>query len=282
MFIDFHTHIFPDSLAARAIARLSESSGTPAYCDGTAASLLSSMKRAGVDLSVVLPVATDPQKCARINDANMKNAQPGLVFFGAMHPDCPDWKAELDRIAALGFVGIKLHPVYQGVDFDDPRTLRILDRAGALHLTVVTHAGDDVGFPGTVRCSPEMIESALRQVGPVRLVAAHMGGWKTWDRVAQLAEFPTVVLDTAFSLGQIATRSDGRFGGKPLSLLSESDFLRLVQSFGADRILFGTDSPWGEQAETLARITSLPLPVQDKAAILGSNAAKLLHLPPAP
>ena len=142
----------------------------------------------------------------------------------------------------------------------------------------VTHAGDDIGFPGAVRCTPEMIANALRQVGPVRLVAAHMGGWKNWERVELLAEFPTVYLDTAFSLGNIATRSDGRFSGKPLALLSESDFLRLVQSFGADRILFGTDSPWSDQAETLAHISSLPLPAAEKAAILGGTAAKLLGI----
>ena len=30
---------------------------------------------------------------------------------------------------------------------------RILERAGELGLIIVTHAGDDIGFPGVVRCA---------------------------------------------------------------------------------------------------------------------------------
>lgn len=279
MIIDFHTHIFPDAIAARAIAGLSAASGTPAYLDGTAAALRASNRETGIDLSVVLPVATDPRKCGRINERSAaENEQSGLLFFGAMHPDCPDWHAELDHIASLGLRGLKLHPIYQNVDFDDLRTLRILNRAGELGLTVVTHSGDDIGFPGAVRCSPERIASALRQVGPVRLVLAHMGGWQNWDSVAALLAQTSALLDSSFSLGQIPTRTDGRFAGKPLSLLSEEAFVRLVRLFGADRVLFGTDSPWSDRAESLSNLRKLPLTELERAAILGENAAKLLAL----
>ena len=41
------------------------------------------------------------------------------MSFGAMHPDFEDHAAELKRIKALGLKGIKIHPVYQGVDLDD-------------------------------------------------------------------------------------------------------------------------------------------------------------------
>ena len=279
MVVDFHTHTFPQIIAKRALQRLSDASGTPPYLDGTAPSLRASMVQAGISCSVMLPVATDPGKCRHINDASAaENGKNGLIYFGAMHPDCPDWKQELERIAAMGFRGVKLHPVYQGVDLDDPRYLRILECAGQLGLIVVTHAGDDIGFPGEVRCSPEIAQNALRQVGPVRLVLAHMGGWNNWERVAPLAEEPAVYLDTAFSTGMVPTRPDGRFGGKPLSLLSEDAFLRLVRLFGADRILFGTDSPWSAQAESLSWIRALPLADTEKDAILGGNAARLLGL----
>lgn len=93
-----------------------------------------------------------------------------------MHPDFPDWKSELSRIAGLDIKGIKLHPVYQGVDFDDLR------------------------------------------------------------------------------------------------------FLRMVRTFGADHLLFGTDSPWDGQTEALARFRTLPLADEEKNAILGGNAQRLLNL----
>ena len=57
-----------------------------------------------------------------------------------------------------------LHPIYQGLDFDDIRYLRILDRCGELGLIVLTHAGRDIGFPLRDHCTPEMTLNALKQV----------------------------------------------------------------------------------------------------------------------
>ena len=56
--IDFHTHTFPERIAAMAIAKLQQASHSRAFTDGTAEGLQASMARAGIELSVVLPVAT--------------------------------------------------------------------------------------------------------------------------------------------------------------------------------------------------------------------------------
>jgi len=45
-----------------------------------------------------------------------------------------------------------------------------------------------------------------------------------------------------------------------------------------DKILFGTDSPWQDQAADLAEIRSLGLTPDEQAAVLGGNAARLLGL----
>ena len=174
--------------------------------------------------------------------------------------------------------GIKLHPVYQDVDFDDIRYLRILDRCGELGLIVLTHAGLDVGFPGKVKCSPDMVLRAVEQVGPVTLVLAHMGGWRNWDEVEELLPQTSVMLDTSFSLGSMTPLGDGYYGPGDLHLLDDAAFLRMVRTFGAHRILFGTDSPWDGQAESLARLRALPLTPQEQADILGGNAQRLLKL----
>ena len=60
--------------------------------------------------------------------------------------------------------------------------------------------------------------------------------------------------------------------------MKESQFLRIVRSFGAHRILFGTDSPWGGQQEDLSLLRSLPLTSEEQSAILGENALKLLGI----
>ncbi len=278
MIIDFHTHTFPDKIAAAALAKMQGDSHSRTFSDGTRSGLQRSMAQAGIHHSVVLPVATNPAKIAHINDLSIQlTDRDGMIYFGCVHPDAPDWYDELGRIAAAGIKGIKIHPVYQGTDINDVRFLRILDRAGALGLIVLTHAGDDIGFPGVVRCSPEMTADALRQVGPLQMVLAHMGGWRNWDRVAQLAE-TGVYIDTSFSLGKIPCLEDGYYTTEQRALLSIDEFCRLVRIFGAERVLFGTDSPWSDQSESLAAIRALPVAEADKAAILGGNAQKLLRL----
>lgn len=280
MIVDIHTHTFPDKIAGPTIEKLQSLSHTKPFSDGTAGGLRTSMALAGVDLSVVLPVATSERQVVRVNDASalLNESGDGLLSFGCMHPDFDGWKGELARIAGLGLKGVKLHPVYQDVDFDDVRTLRILDRCGELGLVVLTHAGFDIGFPGKVNCSPEMVLNAVQQVGPVKLVLAHMGGWRDWEQVEKLLPGTGVYLDTSFSLGEMAPLGDGYYGPGDLELLGDEQFVRMVRAFGANRILFGTDSPWGGQREALAKFNSLPLTQVEKSAILGGNAQKLLDL----
>lgn len=276
MIIDFHTHTFPDKIAASAIERLSGKVQIHAYSDGTASGLLRSERAAGVDRSIILPVATKPEQVHHINDAAAAHNEHAFVTnmfsFACIHPDYIDWKQELDRIAARNMRGIKIHPAYQQTDLDDPKYLRILERAGELGLIVVTHTGFDIGFPGCRCCTPEKARNALRQVGPVTLVLAHMGGWRCWDEVPDLLADTSALLDTAFSLQPPGTpEPDPRF-------LSDAAFVGLVRIFGADRILFGTDSPWTDPQTELRHIRALPLTSEEKAAILGGNAKRLLRI----
>jgi len=277
MLIDFHTHTFPERIAAYALSKMQAAGGLRAYTDGTEACIRASMHRAGVDWSVVLPVATNPTKVHSMNDGFFeRSGRDGLLYFGCIHPDMPGWSAELERIAQAGLRGVKIHPEYQDTDIDDIRYLRILERAGELDLTVVMHAGDDIGFPGMVRSSPSMIRNALRQLGPVRFVAAHMGGWKCWGpEVDALAE-TGVWLDSSFSLGEITPLEGLDWPEEKRRLLREEEFCAMVRLFGSERILFGTDSPWTDQKQSVEQLLALPLTEEEKQNILWKNAQKLL------
>ena len=282
MIVDLHTHVFPDKIAASTVKKLELLSHTRSFSDGSAAGLKAAMARAGVDASLVLPVATNPHQVPHVNDssARMNDLGPetGIYSLGCIHPDFDGYREELSRIASLGLKGIKLHPEYQGMDFDDPRYLRILDRCGELGLIVISHAGLDIGFPGKDNCSPAMVLRAIRQVGPVKLVLAHMGGWRQWDQVEELLWETQVSIDTSYALGAIAPLDDGFYAPEQLPLMPEEQFMRMVHKFGAHRVLFGTDSPWDDQAEALKRLRALPLKPWELEAILGGNAQKLLNL----
>jgi predicted TIM-barrel fold metal-dependent hydrolase len=279
MIIDFHTHIFPEKIASRAISGMQAASHAAAYCDGTLPGLQASMAAAGVTCSVVLPVATNPAKLISMNDAAIAlNGKDGIIHFGAVHPLADNWKQELDRIAAAGLKGIKIHPHYQETDIDDIRYLRLLGRAAELGLLTVMHSGLDIGYPGVVRCSPAMTASALNQLGNIPIILAHMGGWKNWNQVADLLGPTGCMLDTALSLGQITPLEPDHYRPEELPLLDNTGFCSLVQAFGSKRILFGTDSPWEDQKTYVRRIQAMPLTEAEKEDILWKNAGRLLSV----
>ena len=282
MLIDIHTHTFPTHIAALTIEKLKQQGHTDAFTDGTVAQLRASMERVGVDYSLVLPVATNIRQVQKINEVSARlhshAAETGVLSFGAMHPDFPDWKNELARIKELGMPGVKLHPVYQGVNYDDPRYLRILDRAAELGLTVLVHGGRDVGFPERVNITPAMILHTIREVGDYPVIVAHMGGWHQWDEVEELLADTHVCLDTAYALGRIHPLGDGFYGPGDLAMLGSEQFVRMVRKFGAHRIFWGTDSPWRDQQESLDLFLQQPLTKEEQELILGGNAAKLLGL----
>ena len=278
MIIDFHTHTFPDKIAAAAIEKLKAASHTRAFTDGTEGALSESMARCGICKSVVLPVATNPAKISHINDISAeKNRQGELIYFAAMHPDCENPRDEMRRIRDLGIKGIKLHPVYQNVDFDDLRTLRILELAEEYGLITVTHAGLDIGFPGVERCTPKMIKNAVSAIHPKRLVLAHMGGWKMWQEAAELLTGRGLYIDTSFSIGRM-TQDAPFYSDEELLLLNKADAEAIISGFGADKVLFGTDSPWSDQKSAFADIMELNIPENSKEQILYKNAAELLGI----
>lgn len=278
MMIDFHAHTFPDRIAPAAVNKLEHMAHARSYADGTKTGLLQCMQAAGIDHAVVLPVATNPLKCASMNDASHAlDGLDGLTYLAAIHPDAPDWYEELGRARQMGFKGVKIHPVYQDVPIDDTRFVRILDRCGELGLFVVMHGGADIGFPGVERCSPARLRRALALAGPVTLIAAHMGGWRNWEEVPEKLLDTGVYLDTAYTLGAI-NPLDAHYTPEELPMLAEERFVELVRLFGSNRVLFGTDSPWDDMQACVTRIRALPLTEEEKADIFGRNASRLLQI----
>lgn len=276
--IDIHTHTFPEKVAASAIEQLKAKSHTVAFTDGTITMLAESMASAGISYSVIQPVATSARQVIHVNDSSIRinndYKNTGIISFGCMHPDFEGWHSELKRISDSGIKGIKLHPIYQGVSIDDKRYLRIIERAGELGLVVMIHAGWDIGFPGNENSMPEKISRVL---GRAKIILAHMGGWRCWQEAEELfSGREGVYIDTAFSLGRFTPENDGYYT-KPeqCELLSDDEFLRMIKSFGAEHVLFGTDSPWSSQAEDVKAIYELPLSEREKSMIFYDNAAKL-------
>lgn len=106
-----------------------------------------------------------------------------------------------------------------------------------------------------------------------------MGGWGNWAQVeSDLAGAP-VWLDTAFTYGRLEPYPGMEPSLHKNTVLAPEDFVRLSRKHGIHRILFGTDSPWQDQGEYVARLQAIGLTSSEQKAVLGNNAAKLLGLP---
>ena len=282
MIVDFHTHTFPEKIADGVLEKLQAMACARPYTRATNRDLQRSMREAGIDYSVVLPVMTSPKQVEKLNslaaETNARAVETGILSFGGMHPDYGDYRAELARVQSLGLKGIKIHPAYQACDLDDIRFLRILDRASELGLFVTVHAGFDIGIPGHDFSSPDHVVHVMQEVGPDKMILAHFGGWRRWDEVEQKVAGLPVYLDTAFVLGTILPPDGMQRKPGDSWMLSDEAFVRIAKKHGADRILFATDSPWSDQQTSLQQIQALPLSGEEKEKILGGNAQRLLEL----
>lgn len=268
MVIDFHTHIFPDAIAARTIAALEQECDCKACTDGTLDGLLASMEESAIDTSIVLPVVTRPEQFKSVNrfaqqlNETYEKASgiPRIISFGGIHPAMENYKDGLKEIASMGLKGIKLHPDYQKMFFDDIRHMRLIDYASELGLIVSVHAGLDIGLPDPIHCMPAMARKLIDIVHPDKLVLAHFGGMECWDEVEQNLIGQDVYLDTAFMLG----------------FIDQEQFKRMMSKHDVNKVLFATDSPWGGQAESISQLKQMNLEDEVNQKLLWKNATELL------
>ena len=110
--------------------------------------------------------------------------------------------------------------------------------------------------------SPSDAAKIIPYLPDVPVILAHMGGRSGDPREEELLfGFPeNVFIDSAMS----AERQE------------LSDFERLTERMGPERVLFGSDFPYGTQKAAIAYIRSSHFSQSEKAMMLGGNAGRIL------
>jgi predicted TIM-barrel fold metal-dependent hydrolase len=232
-----------------------------------ALSLLDEATRAaGPDAHAERLVAGNRWACA------LSVRHPQLTAFVAADPLVLGGEAGARHLREMverhGARGIKIHPVAQGFMPDDPRMEASYRTCEELSLAVLSHSGSDK--VGTGFAVPASFASVLQAFPKLTLILAHLGG-ASWRQTADLAgAFPEV----AFDLCEII-----EWTGAP-NAPSMLDLARLIHDVGPERVMLGTDFPWYDLDRTVELVMDLPiLSTEEREAILGANAARILRLP---
>lgn len=260
MIIDAHAHIFPNKIAEKAVAGIgSFYSELKMRCDGTAEGLISSGAAAGITKFIVQSVATVPEQVESINNfivRSVKKYPDNFIGFAAMHPDCPDIEKEIERAISLGLKGVKLHPDFQRFCIDDPKAMKIYEIIEG-RLPLLLHTGDS----RYQWSKPSRLVRVLEAFPKLDVIAAHFGGWSEWDDAAEVLGGKRLWVDTSSSL----------------YAMSPQRARELIDIFGVENVLFGTDYPMWTAADEMELFDKIDLTEREREMILCENAERLLE-----
>jgi hypothetical protein len=281
MVIDFHSHIYPEKIAAKAVVSTEAFYTIPARGRGTPEDLAAAGKKGGVDRFVVFSAAAVPAQVVSINSyiasvcagreqtAGQEQAAgrsetgaggtgrgtPVFTGFGTLHPDMENPGGEIERIKSLGLRGVKFHPDMQKFNIDDERMMKIYALLEG-KLPVIFHTGDyRYSYSHPARLAP-----VLDAFPRLTVIAAHFGGWSLFDLALEYFRERRCYFDLSSSIPYLGRRRAEE----------------LIRIYGAERILFGSDYPIWDPGECLKEFLELELSSAEKERILSGTALEIL------
>ena len=188
---------------------------------------------------------------------------PEFIGFGTIHPGMTETEmiTEAVRIKEKGLRGVKLHPDIQDFLLDDPHMFALYRMCEKeLDLPILFHCGD----ARYDRSSPQRLAHVLDSFPELSVIGAHFGGYSQWEQAyAVLKDYTRLHMDTSSSL----------------SFLSDEDAMCLIEGYGPERLMFGTDYPLWVMEKEIERFFSLPLTDTQRRQILFGTFSALFHVP---
>ena len=267
--LDSHCHIFPDKIARKATDSIDEfyqisESGVINGCDfvGTAKALITQCDETGVEKCLVTSVATTPHHAQSINTfiaSEVKLFPDRFIGFGSLHPDSETLEEDASHLIELGLKGVKLHPDIQNFKVDDPKVIRIFEICNEKGLPVLLHTGDS-RFDNS---NPDRVEKILKMFPDLTVIGAHFGGWSVWEEATEkLNKYKNFYVDTCSSF----------------YALSKETARKIIDTYGHEKVIFGTDFPMWKQKEELEFLFSLGLSDEQLQDILYNNFMGLINI----
>lgn len=230
---------------------------------------MAEMDEAGIDLAVIMGRKAPPSLGSIANEdvAELVATYPGrfIGFGGLGGTDIAAVLAEVDRIVALGLVGVAMDNGYWGLYDDDERLFpvyeKVRDRGLILSLTSSMFIGDDMSY-----CMPVHIQRVARKFPDLTITVPH-GGWPWTTQMCAVAfQCPNVYLVPDFYM---------HLPGIP----GATEYLRSANSFLSHRLLYASSYPIRPVGQSVRQFSELEFASEEiRQRCLGANAARLLKL----
>ena len=260
MIIDIHAHIFPDKIAEKATKGIEQFYDIKMDTVGSVSNLAKEGECAGIDRFVVHSVATTAAQVESINRfivSAVEQYPDKLVGFATMHPDYEGIQTEIEWAMEHGLAGVKIHPDFQKFLIDDEKAFPLYECIEG-RIPLLVHTGDY----RYEYSKPERMARVMDRFPKLDVIGAHFGGWSVWEQAAEIFAGRRIWVDTSSSLYAITPETARK----------------LIDAYGVDRVLFGSDFPMWRPTEELDRFLQIPLSEEEREKILWKNAAELLGL----
>jgi len=208
----------------------------------------------GVTHVVIMPFPSTAIQTNRINDQVLEETAR-VSNFTPYHYIRENYEDELFDPIPQPYFGGKWHWM-RGVQ-DSASNYRILEDAALAPLCEkIRITGKPVIFEEEFEFTRRFVEMFPR----LFFIIPHLGllGGDSLDFLKAFKKHEHIYFDTA--------------------LAAEDTILEFVRSVGAERVLFGSDVPFGSMKRELSKILALPLGRDDKERILYKNVRDLAHL----
>jgi predicted TIM-barrel fold metal-dependent hydrolase len=210
---------------------------------------------------------------------------PDIVIpYGQINVDAPEALAEIEKFAAAGFKGIKMHSPRH--NWDDPQYFPLYARMQALNLLALFHTGiafhvDTPQYTSMARMRPAYLDTIARAFPELYIQGAHLGNpW--YDEAAEATRWsPRLYFDvTGSSLikkeRNLTVFREYLWWSGPTAHSSP----QAVYAF--EKLVFGTDEP-PEQIDNMLRryeamLDACEVPEASRRKIYGETIARILRL----
>jgi predicted TIM-barrel fold metal-dependent hydrolase len=211
------------------------------------------MDQEGVDKCVVFPFPVVWEN-DYVEQAVRKYPERLIGFVGV-----DAWRSDAAEtiekyVKGYGAKGIKLHPLRDGYPLDHHSlTDTIFAKAEELGIPIIAHGCDEVFN------TPYQFEEMARTFPNVRLIMAH-GGF-LWAREQGL---------------RVAARNANIY--VETSIMYADDVRKYVDRIGAERVIWGTDTPVAYFDYERKKVEKLVTDERERKLILGENILRLLNI----